>query len=71
VGSAHEAADFERIELVGPHFAETAGALCFHMKNGASINFQASNAELEKLLFTLCDAFPWQAVEHLKTRGWI
>lgn len=71
VGQAYRAKDFERFEYVGSALTGQTAILRLHLSNKTTIDLPASDDELRRLLFVLCDAFGSDAISHLRSRGWI
>jgi hypothetical protein len=71
VGHAYTAQDFEYFEYFGAALTEQTAILRLHLKNKTTIDIPASDDELRHLMQMLCDAFPAQAVELFRNRGWV
>lgn len=71
VGTAYEAADFQKFEYCGAMLTGSTAILRLHLRNGTTIDLPASDDELRRLLVVLCEAFGPVAVAHLKKRGWV
>ena len=71
VGQAYEAADFESFEYFGAALTGREAILRLHLKNGTTIDLPATDDELRRLMYMLCDAFPPAAVDLFRERGWI
>jgi|JRYD01.1.fsa_nt_gb hypothetical protein len=71
VGTAYEAADFERFEYCAPRLSEGAPTLRLHLKNGTTLDLPASDADLRLLALHLCEAYPGAVIDLLKSRGWV
>ena len=71
VGQAYLAADFEKFEYFGAALTERGAILRLHLSNGTTIDLPSADDELKYLLFSLCDAFGPDVIEHLRARQWI
>ena len=71
VEQAYEAADFESFEYSGSKLTGSKAILRLHLKNGTTIDLPATDDELRRLMYMLCDAFPPAAVELFRERGWV
>jgi hypothetical protein len=71
VGQAYRATDFERFEYSSAQLTGSKAILRLHLSNGTTIDLPANDDELRHLMAMLCDAFPGEAVELFRRRGWI
>jgi hypothetical protein len=71
VGQAYVAADFEEFEYSGAKLTGSKAILRLHLSNGTTIDLPASDDELRRLMAMLCDAFPNEAMNLFRQRGWI
>jgi hypothetical protein len=71
IGTAYEAADFERFEYSRVGKSDTEAILRLHLKNGTTIDLPTTHDELKHLLVILCESFPDVAVAHVKMRRWV
>ena len=71
VGTAYEAADFQRFEYFGAKLRAEGAILRLHLKNGTTLDLPASESELQNLAIALAEAFPPVVIGHLKARGWV
>ena len=71
VGQAYRATDFERFEYSSAQLTGSKAILRLHLSNGTTIDLPASDDELRRLMEMLCDAFPVEATNLFRQRGWI
>lgn len=71
VDTAYQTADFQRFEYFGAALTESKAILRLHLRNRTTIDLPTTDDELRHLLMVLCDAFGSDAIDHLKSRGWI
>jgi hypothetical protein len=70
VGTAYAAVDFEYFEYSGSTLTGSKAILRLHLKNETTIDLPVSDAELQRLLSLLIDAFPQKALEIVRSRAW-
>jgi hypothetical protein len=68
--TVYTAAEFERFEYVGQALTGSTAILRLHLKNGTTIDLPTNDAELQHLMRNLIDAFPAEALAHVKSRPW-
>jgi hypothetical protein len=71
VGTAYVATDFESFDYWSSTLTESKAILRLHLSNRTTIDLPSTDDELRRLLALLCDAFPPDAIAHMKGRGWV
>lgn len=71
VGRAYVAADFQSFEYLSAKLTGSTAILRLHLSNGTTVDLPASDDELRRLMAMLCDAFPREAADLFRQRGWI
>jgi hypothetical protein len=71
VGQAYTAQDFESFEYSGTVLTGGKAILRLHLANRTTIDIPATNDELRRLMYLLCDAFPGEAVKLFRQRNWV
>lgn len=71
VGSAYEAADFQRFEYSSVARSGEGAILRLHLKNGTTIDLPATRDDMRYLALVLAEAFGEDVVAHLRLRGWV
>jgi hypothetical protein len=71
VGTAYVATDFREFEYSSAQLTGSKAILRLHLSNGTTIDLPASDDELRKLMAMLCQAFPQQAIQLFRQRGWV
>ena len=70
-GQTYMVADFNRYEYRHRILTGSKCMLTLHLKNGTILDVPSDENHLKTLLHMLCDAFPSDAVEHVRSRGWL